>query len=249
MLLVAGLANIAGSQSAVDRDADGYPDTADKCIFVPDPDQSDVDGDGVGDACDRCLNSTADIPDGTDAGRLATDVQGCSVSQSCPCGGIGARSWRNRSAFLGCIRRKTLRLRRAHAISREERRARLDVAHASDCGFAVGHAGDRDGDGIPDDGDGNGVAGESRCVDGQTQGCDDNCPARWNPRQRDIDKNGIGDVCDADIDGDGVKNGDDNCPNKPNENQDDDDNDGVGDPCDKCPDTDPVYDADRDGCD
>ncbi len=35
---------------------------------------------------------------------------------------------------------------------------------------------------------------------------DDNCPNHFNPHQRDLDADGIGDVCDDDIDGDGQKN-------------------------------------------
>ncbi|MDR0282998.1 MAG: thrombospondin type 3 repeat-containing protein [Candidatus Peribacteria bacterium] len=34
----------------------------------------------------------------------------------------------------------------------------------------------------------------------------DNCPYDWNPNQLDLDKDRIGNVCDDDIDGDGVKN-------------------------------------------
>jgi len=34
----------------------------------------------------------------------------------------------------------------------------------------------------------------------------DNCPNHYNPQQRDANKNGIGNVCDDDIDGDGIKN-------------------------------------------
>ena len=35
---------------------------------------------------------------------------------------------------------------------------------------------------------------------------DDNCPYDYNPSQKDTAQNGIGDVCDEDIDGDGIKN-------------------------------------------
>jgi hypothetical protein len=34
----------------------------------------------------------------------------------------------------------------------------------------------------------------------------DSCPNQYNPKQTDTDKDGIGDVCDDDIDGDGIKN-------------------------------------------
>lgn len=77
---------------------------------------------------------------------------------------------------------------------------------------------DSDGDGILDDGDGNGVSGDHPCTGNQTVNCDDNCPNTTNSGQQDLDRDGFGDACD-------------NCPNHPNPDQADCDNDGKGDVC------------------
>ena len=73
----------------------------------------------------------------------------------------------------------------------------------------------------------------------------DNCQDVANADQADLDQDGKGDVCDADIDGDGVSNEDDVFPNDPTETQDSD-NDGVGDARDAF-DDDPSEFEDTDG--
>jgi hypothetical protein len=74
----------------------------------------------------------------------------------------------------------------------------------------------------------------------------DNCPGIAND-QANADGDAYGDLCDEDIDGDGVPNAADNCPARRNPTQLDLDADASGDACDLDMDGDSVLD-DVDNC-
>gem|GEM_PF-683566 len=99
--------------------------------------------------------------------------------------------------------------------------------------------------------------GKVNCTFNNDYDCDgrenakDSCPNTYNPQQKDTDKDSIGDVCDDDIDGDGVKNAigivddngqidiakwttsTDNCLFVINTDQKDEVKDNIGDACEK----------------
>ncbi|MCP4249163.1 MAG: hypothetical protein GY778_19130, partial [bacterium] len=54
---------------------------------------------------------------------------------------------------------------------------------------------DSDGDGIADDGDWSGVAGDNPCTAGNIISCDDNCRTTANSDQADSNGDGVGDAC------------------------------------------------------
>ena len=88
--------------------------------------------------------------------------------------------------------------------------------------IVISYVADSDGDGILDS--------------------EDNCPTIFNPDQKDLDSDGLGDPCDPDDDGDGVLDEVDNCPLISNAEQLDFDSDGFGDLCDADSDGDLVTD-------
>ncbi|XP_051495376.1 cartilage oligomeric matrix protein [Apus apus] len=99
------------------------------------------------------------------------------------------------------------------------------------CACLVGWAGngyvcgkDTDIDGVPDE--------KQRCSDKKCR--KDNCLTVPNSGQEDADRDGIGDACDDDADGDGILNAEDNCVFTRNADQRNTDRDNFGDACDNC---------------
>ncbi|XP_060641077.1 cartilage oligomeric matrix protein [Anolis sagrei] len=99
------------------------------------------------------------------------------------------------------------------------------------CVCIVGWAGngyicgpDTDIDGFPDE--------KLRCTDKKCR--KDNCVTVPNSGQEDADRDGIGDACDDDADGDGITNTEDNCVFVRNTDQRNADQDNFGDACDNC---------------
>ncbi|KAG7469509.1 hypothetical protein MATL_G00129700 [Megalops atlanticus] len=102
------------------------------------------------------------------------------------------------------------------------------------CRCNVGWAGngntcgpDTDIDGYPDQ--------SLPCIDNDKHCKADNCMSTPNSGQEDADNDGIGDQCDDDADGDGIKNVEDNCRLVANKDQQNSDTDSFGDACDNCP--------------
>ncbi|XP_053303963.1 thrombospondin-4 [Spea bombifrons] len=139
------------------------------------------------------------------AGFVGDQIKGCNPERSCRISGLNPCH-----SSAQCI---------------EERGGQIT------CVCTVGWAGngyvcgkDTDIDGYPDQ--------ALQCTDKFCK--KDNCLYVPNSGQEDIDKDGMGDACDEDADGDGILNEQDNCVLAVNIDQRNSDQDIFGDACDNC---------------
>ncbi|MEM9068920.1 MAG: thrombospondin type 3 repeat-containing protein [Myxococcota bacterium] len=211
-------------QNADDYDNDGIEDPFDNCVRSHNLDQADGDGDGYGDRCDNCaLGANADQldADGDGLGDLCDDdIDGDEIlnaADNCarmpnPFGPAGTQPDLDGDGLGDACDDDIdgdglLNLEDTCPLS-----ADVSVTDEAIC-FP-----DADGDGISEIPFGSFPA--------------DVCPGAFDPEQADLDGDGVGDVCDPDIDNDGFRNVVDNCDRLGNEGQLDSDRDGRGDACD-----------------
>ncbi len=211
-----------------DSDGDGKADDADNCPFSSNRDQIDADGDGVGNTCDNCsaLSNFSQL-----------DADGDGMGDSCD-GDLDGDTVAN--LVDNCV---SIPNRPANGVQ-----SNLDGDAFGDvCDL------DLDGDGFdnaldlcPFVGTAQNIdlPGNAQCKrDTDTDGIFDhldNCIGNANPNNQDLDRDGLGDVCDLDVDGDGLNDklpdltasAQDNCVGVRNRNQLDNDFDGEGDACD-----------------
>jgi hypothetical protein len=207
--LASEAATVVLSVGRVDADADAVSDPLDNCPWVANPGQEDLDDDTLGDACDGDVDgdgfpSEADCDD-RDAALVSpvtffADVDGDGLGDALAplafCSGV---------APAGYV---------ARAGDNCPELANEDQDDLDDDGLGDGCDDDTDGDGVQDDGDASGESGDAPCTAGATEDCDDNCRLVANPRQIDLDGDGLGDACSVDQDGDGVTDGADECPER-----------------------------------
>ncbi len=210
-----------------DADGDGKADSVDNCPFASNRDQMDIDGDGVGSACDNCsaLSNFAQL-----------DTDGDGMGDSCD-GDLDGDAVDNAADNCQFIPNRPV----AGVQSNLDGDGLGDVCDT-----------DLDGDSFENSLDLCPLISSATNVDLPGQNCKrdsdadgifdhvDNCPTVKNSNNTDLDRDGLGDVCDLDVDGDGLNDklpdftatSKDNCVEVRNRSQLDGDFDGLGDACD-----------------
>jgi ligand-binding sensor domain-containing protein len=242
-----------GDACDLDDDNDGALDAQDNCALLPNADQSDVDLDGLGDLCDEDDDNDG-VLDGDDncpatfnpdqrnsSGGPTGDA--CSLDVD----GDGVVDDADNCVEVANADQRDLDLDGLGDLCDDDADGDGLPVEEDVCPLVYDPAQpDADGDGLGDlcdeDDDNDGVLDLSdscpelpnlgRDADGdQVDEACDVCPLVYDPAQRDLDGDGLGDLCDEDLDGDGVINPLDTCPTRVNEAQLDSDGDGVGDAC------------------
>ncbi|KAM9686574.1 thrombospondin-3 isoform 9-T9 [Trichechus inunguis] len=163
---------------------------------------------------------------GCDPNSICTNTVGSFKCGPCRLGFLGNQS-------QGCLPARTCHSP-VHSPCHVHAHCLFERNGAVSCMCNVGWAGngnvcgpDTDIDGYPDQ--------ALPCMDNNKHCKQDNCLLTPNSGQEDADNDGVGDQCDDDADGDGIKNVEDNCRLFPNKDQQNSDTDSFGDACDNCP--------------
>ncbi|MGD8921995.1 MAG: C1 family peptidase [Candidatus Zixiibacteriota bacterium] len=180
-----------------DIDQDGVLNRDDNCPWVFNPAQENTDGDDYGDSCDVCPNS---IENDSDHDGICGDEDNCPQTYNpdqldSDADGIG-------DSCDVCPQ--------VHDPNQTDSDGDGAGDLCDNCqgvynpsqsdvdGDGMGDIcdPDADNDGVYNDGDGSGIAGDNTCYGGRTLNCDDNCWLVYNPSQADSNSNGVGDLCD-----------------------------------------------------
>lgn len=222
-----------GNACDEDDDNDGVLDEDDNCVLIFNPDQRntqggvlgdacslDIDGDGIIDGIDNCLEST-------NSDQSDLDLDGFGDVCDADLDGDLLETLEDNCPFVFNPPVLTVIT---------DNRATTTVLSQLDF--------DNDGlgDACDDDDDNDGIIDEiDSCpyIDNVNSDIDrdqvddacDVCVDVYDPLQRDLDADGLGDVCDEDVDNDQIIDLLDNCPTRYNPVQLDLDGDGVGDDC------------------
>jgi hypothetical protein len=228
-------------------------DCDDNCPFVANGSgvgiQRDLDQDGHGDACDQDNDNDGEADDSDNCwdgdpthntenfNPLQIDTDHDSNGNTCDCDDDGDHFCDPGLTTNDCLAGD-------HCQGSDNCALVYNPDQANTGGSVLGDAceNDTDGDGVLDDGDLSGTAGDSPCPHSHPGNCDDNCREVANPTQTDMDGDGVGNACDSDIDGDGVLNSSDTCDYHVDPSNADTDGDGRGDVCDCDDDNDQICD-------